>query len=222
MTRGRPGTPPRKIREIADALLQRGIRPTVQLIRQMIGGSPNTIAPILREWRETLTPEQQLHLPLSDTNERRPAIPSMIMDLATELWQRAIVFATIECRGSPQALQLATISEEAEQLRASNRSLIERVEKEANEVINLRLQLADLQAVAKAAVDKAQSSDARCEAATSEMRETKMRLVSVSRRRAAGKRVAQAIRTLIDKRRRDQSSGAKTRKLNIRKRRSRR
>lgn len=194
MTRGRPGVAPRRIRETADALLQRGIRPTVQLIRQMIGGSPNTISPVLREWRETLTPEQQLHLPLQDTADRRAEIPTMISDLATELWQRAIVFATIECRGSPQALQLATLSEESEQLRENNRQLRDKLEKELTEVANLRLQLAELQAVVRSALEKAQSSEARSTRLLTELHAARARSNNTARRRAAGIRVAREMR----------------------------
>lgn len=194
MTRGRPGVPPRRIRETADALLQRGIRPTVQLIRQMIGGSPNTISPVLREWRETLTPEQQLHLPLQDTEFRRAEIPATISDLATELWQRAIVFATIECRGSPQALQLATLSEESEQLREDNRQLRDNLEKELTEVANLRLQLAELQAVVRSALEKAKNSEARSNRLMTELHTAKARSNNTALRRAASTRVARELR----------------------------
>jgi hypothetical protein len=193
MNRGRPGVPPRRIRETADALLQRGIRPTIHIIRRMIGGSPNTIAPVLREWRETLTPEQQLHLPLADSSERTPAVPPMIVDLTTELWQRAIVFATIECKGSPQALQLATLSEETEQLRASKRSLQDRLEAELAETANLRVQLSEFQGVVKAALEKAKISDARYAAAISAIHSAKARLARTTRRQAAERQVTREI-----------------------------
>ena len=102
MGRTRNGTHPSRVREAAEALLNRGMRPTVQRVRAMLGGgSPNMIAPILKDWRETLTPEQQLRLPLSEIQNQRPELPLIISDLASELWKRAIVFATIECKGSP-------------------------------------------------------------------------------------------------------------------------
>ena len=118
----------------------------------------------------------------------------MISDLATELWQRAIVFATIECRGSPQALQLATLSEESEQLRENNRQLRDNLEKELTEVANLRLQLAELQAVVRSALEKAQSSEARSTLLMTELHTAKARSNNTARRRAAIIRVAREIR----------------------------
>jgi hypothetical protein len=176
------GAHPKRIREAAEALLDRGLRPTIQRVRAMLGGgSPNVIAPILKEWRETLTPEQQLKLPLAETSSHRTELPLVISDLAAELWKRAIVFATIECEGAPQALQLATMNEEAEQLRSQNEALLDQLEDRANEIVQIREQLAQLQATAKAAIERVSSSERRYERVVAELRTTK--LVSANAKR---------------------------------------
>jgi hypothetical protein len=158
------------------------------------GGSPNVIAPILKEWRETLTPEQQLRLPLAETPAKHSEMPLIISDLATELWTRAIVFATIECKGTPQALQLATMSDEAEQLRIHNRALADQVENAASENLSLREQIAQLQAIAKAAIDRASSGEERCSVVQEELRRIKLSMRSANNKAAAARRVAAIIR----------------------------
>jgi len=41
--------------EAADTLLQEGLRPTIERVRQKIGsGSPNTVSPMLERWFATL------------------------------------------------------------------------------------------------------------------------------------------------------------------------
>jgi hypothetical protein len=145
------------------------------------GGSPNLIAPILKDWRDTLTPEQQLRLPLSEIQNSRPELPLIISDLASELWKRAIVFATIECKGSPQALQFATMDEESEQLRSQNRTLLDQIESRDSENLSLREQLAQIQAIAQAATDRAIVSDERCAAALRDLREEKLSSTRIRR-----------------------------------------
>lgn len=190
MGRARNGTHPSRVREAAEALLNRGMRPTVQRVRAMLGGgSPNVIAPILKDWRETLTPEQQLRLPLSEIQNQKPELPLIISDLAAELWKRAIVFATIECKGSPQALQFVTMSEETEQLRSHNRVLLEQIESSANDNASLREQMAQLQAIAKAALDRARLSEERFTAASVSLRETSQALAKFRRGGSAKRKV---------------------------------
>lgn len=51
---GRPGVDQTLVEVTANRLLDQGVRPTVNRIRQEIGGSPNTIAPLLDRWWQTL------------------------------------------------------------------------------------------------------------------------------------------------------------------------
>jgi hypothetical protein len=47
---GRPGLSQTQVDRAADALLQQGQRPSIEKIRAAIGGSPNTLAPLLDDW----------------------------------------------------------------------------------------------------------------------------------------------------------------------------
>jgi hypothetical protein len=47
---GRPGLSQTQVDRAADALLQQGHRPSVEKVRAAIGGSPNTLAPLLDDW----------------------------------------------------------------------------------------------------------------------------------------------------------------------------
>jgi hypothetical protein len=47
---GRPGLSQTQVDQAADALLQQGQRPSIEKIRAAIGGSPNTLAPLLDDW----------------------------------------------------------------------------------------------------------------------------------------------------------------------------
>jgi hypothetical protein len=68
--RGRPG-----------AVLSRD-RPTVARVRAALGGgSPNNLAPALKQWKESFAPA-----PTSGTRTEAPAILVQISDLAQELW----------------------------------------------------------------------------------------------------------------------------------------
>jgi hypothetical protein len=186
MSRAAMSTHPKRVREAAEALLNKGLRPTVQRVRAMLGGgSPNVIAPILKEWRETLTPEQQLRLPLAESPNQRTELPLVISDLAAELWKRAIVFATIECEGSPQALQLATMNEETEQLRASGKRMADKLEQECGSNVALRTQMAELQTVVGEALRRATSSEARCAQAIAALHDAQAQLKQLARRKAA-------------------------------------
>ena len=47
---GRPGLSQTHVDRAADALLQQGLRPSIEKLRAAIGGSPNTLAPLLDDW----------------------------------------------------------------------------------------------------------------------------------------------------------------------------
>ena len=47
---GRPGVTQAQVDRTADALLQQGKRPSIEQVRSELGGSPNTLAPLLEDW----------------------------------------------------------------------------------------------------------------------------------------------------------------------------
>src|ERR1700722_11061238 len=74
----------RRVNAAAQALADRGIRPTVTRIRAALGGgSPNDLAPALKRWKESFGSTVALDLGDRDT---LPRIPVQIADLAHELW----------------------------------------------------------------------------------------------------------------------------------------
>src|ERR1039457_885407 len=86
-----------RVAEAAEELNARGIRPTVARIRAALGGgSPNDLAPALKQWKESFAPART-----SSTRTDTPAIPVQISDLAHELWQRATIVAAVELKGGP-------------------------------------------------------------------------------------------------------------------------
>jgi hypothetical protein len=66
---GRPGVKFFKVQMAADALLREGTRPTVEKIRAMVGGSPNTIIVHLDKWWESLAKRIEIG---SEAFERLP------------------------------------------------------------------------------------------------------------------------------------------------------
>ena len=57
---GRPGLSQTQVDRAADALLQQGQRPSIEKIRATIGGSPNTVAPLLDDWWRRLSARVQV------------------------------------------------------------------------------------------------------------------------------------------------------------------
>lgn len=84
--------------EAADALLQEGLRPTIERVRQKIGsGSPNTVSPMLERWFATLgqrlggrgadraDPRDGSHEP----NAEASRLPLTILQAAEQFWDAA-------------------------------------------------------------------------------------------------------------------------------------
>src|ERR1700741_2815668 len=78
--------------EAAKALHEQGIRPTVAGVRISLGGgSPNDLAPALKQWRDVELPKP------SPVGTTAPAnLPVQIVDLAQEIWRRALAAAVLE------------------------------------------------------------------------------------------------------------------------------
>jgi hypothetical protein len=53
-TPGRPGLSAPEVAKLCDDMLKRGERPTIEKIRHVLGGSPNTITRLLDDWWESL------------------------------------------------------------------------------------------------------------------------------------------------------------------------
>jgi hypothetical protein len=146
-----------RVAEAARALSDRGIAPTVARVRAALGGgSPNDLAPALKQWKESFAPA-----PTSGTRTETPAIPVQISDLAQELWQRATVAAAVELKGGPTARALNTRTEEAEALRQQMKSLRDQLERESMMYGELRAQAARHETIARDAIARLDESEAR-------------------------------------------------------------
>jgi hypothetical protein len=146
-----------RVAEAARALTDRGIAPTVARVRAALGGgSPNDLAPALKQWKESFAPA-----PTSGTRTETPAIPIQISDLAQELWQRATVAAAVELKGGPTARALNSRTEEAEALRQQMKNLRDQLERESMMYGELRAQAARHEAIARDALARLDESEAR-------------------------------------------------------------
>lgn len=76
-----------RVLEVADKLLQQGVRPTQQNVRAQLGsGSISTINKALNEWW------QQLGQRIAE-NQSRPDLPEPVVESANRLWQQALGYA---------------------------------------------------------------------------------------------------------------------------------
>jgi len=159
--RGPRGVQLEEVVEAADALLARGLKPTIERVRQHLGGgSPNTISPLLDEWFVALS-------------ARLAGVPTPVEDdLPTELrsaWHHAKHEARTLAHQALQAERLA-LEEDQAKLRADQTALIAR-----------EAQWAGAQAVLKRTL--AETHDA-SEAQRSQLAATQKELADLRRRAA--------------------------------------
>ena len=84
----------------ADALIQEGLRPTIERVRQKLGrGSPNTVSPYLDSWFQTLGPRLAGVVASPETTT-----PGPITLLATKFWETALTEARKELAPKEEAL----------------------------------------------------------------------------------------------------------------------
>lgn len=113
----------------ADALLQEGVRPTIERIRLRIGrGSPNTVGPLLEQWFSSLG--ARIHPKSSARDAHQESVPLEVREAMETLWTVA----------QSQAQQLAESALQAREaaLEADRQAL--RAEAEALEQVKARMQ----------------------------------------------------------------------------------
>ncbi|MDM0050601.1 DNA-binding protein [Variovorax sp. J22R115] len=87
--RGGRGIQEAQVWEAADALLQDGLRPTIERVRQRIGsGSPNTVSPMLERWFATLGKRLEGRSPRLVDGEAQQ-LPLAIVQAAQQFWDVA-------------------------------------------------------------------------------------------------------------------------------------
>lgn len=85
---GRPGVDRARVHQAADQLLAAGERPTIERVRKLVGGSPNTLGPILNEWWKGLS--GRLHSRAPGAFER---LPGQLALIAEAFYHEALVEA---------------------------------------------------------------------------------------------------------------------------------
>ncbi|SCK11266.1 Membrane-bound metallopeptidase [Variovorax sp. HW608] len=117
--------------EAADALLQEGMRPTIERVRHRLGGgSPNTVSPMLERWFATLG--RRLGKPdetLADSEARQ--LPLAIVHAAQQIWEAArreaeqVQIQRSEASRRELELERATLLQREAELRQREASLEE-------------------------------------------------------------------------------------------------
>ena len=96
------------VKEAAETLLGRGLNPTIQRVREVLGtGSNTTISEHLKQWQQHLAESPKAVLP--------PAIPEMVMTTLESFWKIAVQQA--EAAFEEQRTAAAKAVAEAEQMR---------------------------------------------------------------------------------------------------------
>jgi hypothetical protein len=145
----------RSPRTAARAIADRGITPTVARVRAALGGgSPNDLALALKVWKESAASAAKEF-------EKTSSLPVPIAELAQELWQRAIVAASVELKGGSTARARQAEGDEAEALRGQVTSLRRELERESMLYGELRAQAARHETIARDALARLESSEAR-------------------------------------------------------------
>lgn len=150
-----------RVAEAAQALVDRGLRPTVARIRAALGGgSPNDLAPALRSWREATRLEDPAAASEQDV-ARGGRIPPPIADLALELWQRALAAATLDIQHGPAARRAIARTAEIESLRTQLNAMRQHLERESLAYGELRAQAARHESLARHALSRAEQAETR-------------------------------------------------------------
>jgi hypothetical protein len=149
----------RRVNAAAQAISDKGVRPTVTRIRAALGGgSPNDLAPALKHWKESVRSTTAMDV---TDHGALPRIPIQIADLAHELWQRANVAAAVELKGGSGARAIAIRTEDEESLRNQVTALRDQLQRESLAFGELRAQAARYEAMAHNALTRADEAEVR-------------------------------------------------------------
>ncbi|HHW77865.1 MAG TPA: hypothetical protein GX399_12690 [Xanthomonadaceae bacterium] len=130
------------VRDAAESLLARGLNPTIQRVRELLGtGSNTTISEHLKSWQQQLAETPKLVLP--------PTVPEAVMAALDAFWKIAVQHA--EAAFEEQRLAALHAVAEAEQTRDAALAEQRQARAEATEV---RQKLAATQTTARELADR--------------------------------------------------------------------
>ncbi len=160
----------------ARELQGQGIRPTVARLRAALGGgSPNEIAPALKQWRDT----HRTGLGVGGGDASTRTVPAPIADLLREFWTRAVAAATVDRRSGDLALAHVAKSEEVVLLRRQIAALHEQADRDATAYGELRALSARHDAIARDALARLQRAEARQRQALAQFGAARLRIAEL-------------------------------------------
>jgi|SRR5580658_10132865 hypothetical protein len=190
-----------QIERAATDILKSGVRPTVEGVREALGGgSPRTILDALnRYWRD-------LGNQVAGTPDTLRRLPSAVADLAEGVWQRALSLATEAAQATSTEAE-GQLSRLRNQLELGQHTLSQR-EIELDELLRSRERtVKELEEHLRAAISMLSKRDAtisglesRLAAALQETEGYRQRLANVIRRAATRQRRAESMRAPQSKR----------------------
>jgi uncharacterized coiled-coil DUF342 family protein len=165
---------PEQIFDAADQIAAAGQRPTLDAVRQIVGGSYTTISPALNEWKA------KQKAAASPLREPAPAaVGERLAAVGADIWALALELANSRLAAEREALEKARVDMIAAQAEA--------------------VELADqLTAELEAAKAKIAALEAAASAATGEAAELRAQVVAVTERAATAEARAGELRTELD------------------------
>jgi hypothetical protein len=185
-----------RVNEAAQALHNQGIRPTVTRIRSALGGgSPNDLAPALKQWRDVEFPKLSAAAGITSLKASPTNLPPQITDLAQELWQRALAAAVLEVKLGATSRDVAARTAEAQSLREQLSAVRDQLQRESLAYGELRAQATRHEVIAREALSREQASASRersliREVGTLRQRISELEAVTEQNRRTERTRVA--------------------------------
>ncbi|MDO4682770.1 MAG: DNA-binding protein [Lautropia sp.] len=170
--------------QAADELVAEGLKPTMEAVRQRVGGSYTTIGPALKAWKEKQTA-------VSPAIEAMPAeLAGKVSALMNEVWTTAMSMATARLQVERDALEKARAELEEERQEATQLA-----DRYAEELDALKARLTQIEAAEKGA--RAEVVAVKTELALAV--EKGRQLDSVQEQAAADRKVAAVARERADR-----------------------
>ena len=156
----------------ADQIAAAGERPTLEAVRQIVGGSYTTISPVLNEWKAR---QKEAAAPLREPAPQ--AVGDRLTEVGADIWAMALGLANSRLAAERESLEKARADMEAAQAEAA-----ELADKLAGEVDALQSRLASIEAAEQAARTEADELRAKLTAAQEQAHTAEARAVEIERR----------------------------------------
>lgn len=156
----------------ADQIAAAGERPTLEAVRQIVGGSYTTISPVLNEWKAR---QKEAAAPLREPAPQ--AVGDRLAEVGADIWAMALGLANSRLAAERESLEKARADMEAAQAEAA-----ELADKLAGEVEALQSRLASIEAAEQAARTEADELRAKLTAAQEQAHTAEARAVEIERR----------------------------------------